>query len=133
MVRIPTRSPGQAIHRRASLPVAVWLFVMALLFGAVAPLGPPRTLVHGAAFNPATTSVALAQRGSQDVVAVWQNGEGGTRYDGAPGGDMVLPVSIALAPILALLFLFFAGRDGPAPHAIRCGARWARAPPAGRF
>jgi hypothetical protein len=111
------------------LPVAVWTFVLALLFGAVAPLGPPETLVHGAAFNPATTSVAIAaKRVDQGVAALHQ----GTRRDpneGGAGSGAMLSIAPALATALILLVLGYALTPLRTPRPVRYGARRARAPP----
>ncbi|WP_010545304.1 hypothetical protein [Sphingomonas elodea] len=108
----------------------VWLFVAALLFGAVAPLGPPDTLIDGAAFNPATTSVALAaRRGDPHVVAALHRTGDGPRFDGATGhGAIVVP-----AAAVSLLFLPSA-RTSPAVLPMPRGSEYrtglgARAPP----
>lgn len=123
--------PDRGISRRSSLQVAVWTFVLALLFGAVAPLGPPDTLAHGPAFNPATTSVAVAARRGDQGVALWQSVHG-TRHDGAAGGAAVFSLAPAFAPILFLLVLFYGRSPAKLLRPVRCGARGARSPPGRR-
>lgn len=131
MARASTRLPDRGTLRRFPLLVAVWSFVLALLFGAVAPLGPPDTLVHGPAFNPATTSVAIAAKRGDAGVALSQSGRG-ARQDGAAGSGAVLPFGVALAAILVLAVLLHACTPSEVLRPIRCGARGARAPPAPR-
>ena len=131
MGRSSTSMPDRGTSRRFALPVAVWTFVLALLFGAVAPLGPPDTLVHGPAFNPATTSVAIAAKRSDQAAGLWQSVRG-VRHDGAGGGGAVLAVAPALASILLLFVLLYACTPARVLRPVRCGARGARSPPARR-
>ncbi|WP_125975370.1 hypothetical protein [Sphingomonas trueperi] len=123
--------PDRGTSRRFALPVAVWTLVLAVLFGAVAPLGPPDTLVHGPAFNPATTSVAIAAKRGDQGVGLWQSARGG-RQDGAAGSGVVLALAPALAAILVLLGLSYARTPTRVLRPVRCGARGARSPPARR-
>ncbi|WP_084581352.1 hypothetical protein [Sphingomonas azotifigens] len=122
------RLPDRGIRWRVPLPAAVWALVVALLFGAVAPLGPPDTLVHGPAFNPATTSVAIAAKRGDQGVGLWQSARGG-RQDGAAGSGAVLALAPALASILVLLVLLPACTPAKVLRPVRCGARGARSPP----
>lgn len=124
----PMRPPA----RMRSVAGAVWLFVLALLIGAVAPLGPPETLVHGAAFNPATTSVAIAaKRGEQASAADWHQGPERVRHDGSAGGPAALTATVAaaVAPVLARASVDFAATIAPAARPAPRGTRHARAPP----
>lgn len=132
MARFFTRMPDRGTRRRIALPVEVWTFVLALLFGAVAPLGPPETLVHGAAFNPATTSVAIAAKRGDQGASLWQSVRG-VRHDGASGSGAVLAVAPALAAVLLLFLALYALQPTTALRPVRCGARGARAPPHRRF
>ncbi|WP_294258945.1 hypothetical protein [uncultured Sphingomonas sp.] len=129
MGRSSTFLPDRGVRRRFALPTAVWTFVLALLFGAVAPIGPPDTLVHGPAFNPATTSVAIAAKRSDQTAGVWQSVRG-VRHDGAGGGGALLALVPALASILLLFVLLYACRPAKLLRPVRCGARGARSPPA---
>lgn len=131
MGRSSTSMPDRGTSRRFALPVAVWTFVLALLFGAVAPLGPPDTLVHGPAFNPATTSVAIAAKRSDQTAGLWQSVRG-VRHDGAGGGAAIVALAPALAAILSLFVLLYACTPAKVLRPIRCGARGARSPPARR-
>lgn len=126
--------PRFGTYRFRRVPVVagfVWLFVLALLFGAVAPLGPPETLVHGAAFNPATTSVAIgAKRADTLYAADWHRGTDGIRHDSAPGGGgALLPALLALQMALALPVLAPLASLSVPFRPVRCGVRGARAPP----
>lgn len=123
--------PGRGTSRRIALPVAVWSFVLALLFGAVAPLGPPDTLVHGPAFNPATTSVAIAAKRGDQGTGLWQSVRS-VRHEGAGGGAPVLALAPTLAPILFPLLLSYARTPARVLRPVRSGVRGARAPPACR-
>jgi hypothetical protein len=131
MGRSSTPMPDCGISRRSPLPMAVWTFVLALLFGAVAPLGPPDTLVYGPAFNPATTSVAIAAKRGDPGVGLWQSVRG-ERHDGASGSGAVVAIAPALASILLLLVLLHACTPTTAFRPVRCGARGARSPPGPR-
>lgn len=131
MGRSSTLMPDQGIRRRAALPVAVWTFVLALLFGAVAPLGPPDTLVHGPAFNPATSSVAIAAKRSDQTAGLWQSVRG-VRHDGAGSGAAIVALAPALAVTLSLFVLLYACTPAKVLRQIRCGARGARSPPVRR-
>ncbi|OAN57593.1 hypothetical protein [Sphingomonas sp. TDK1] len=131
MAHASTPMPDRGIRRRLALPVAVWTFVLALLFGAVAPLGPPDTLAHGPAFNPATTSVAIAAKRSDQGAGFWQSVRG-VRHDGASGSGAVLALAPALAAILVLLVLPYACTPSKVLRPVRCGARGARSPPGHR-
>lgn len=128
MARAFPRLPDSGTRWRIPLPAAVWAFVLALLFGAVAPLGPPDTLVHGPAFNPATTSVAIAAKRGDQGVCLWQSTRGG-RQDGAAGSGAVLALAPVLASILVLLVLLPACTPAKVLRPVRCGARGARSPP----
>lgn len=131
MGRSYTSTPDRGTSWRFPLPVAVWTFVVALLFGAVAPLGPPDTLAHGPAFNPATTSVAIAAKRSDQTAGLWQSVRG-VRHDGAGSGGAILALAPALASALLLLVLSYACRPAKLLRPVRCGARGARSPPARR-
>ncbi|SFJ04906.1 hypothetical protein SAMN03159338_0662 [Sphingomonas sp. NFR04] len=131
MGRSFTSMPDLGTSRRFALPVAVWTFVLALLFGAVAPLGPPDTLVHGPAFNPATTSVAIAAKRSDQTAGLWQSVRG-VRHDGAAGGGAMLALAPTLASILLLFVLLTACTPAKVLRPVRCGARGARSPPTPR-
>ncbi|MET3725733.1 hypothetical protein [Sphingomonas trueperi] len=129
MGRSSTSMPDRGYSRRAALPVAVWTFVLALLFGAVAPLGPPDTLAHGPAFNPATTSVAIAAKRSDQTASLWQSIRS-VRHDGAAGNGAVLAFAPAFASLLLLFVLLYACTPAKVLRPVRCGARGARSPPA---
>jgi hypothetical protein len=131
MGRSFTPMPDRGIRRRLALPVAVWTFVLALLFGAVAPLGPPDTLAHGPAFNPATTSVAIAAKRGDESAGLWQSVRG-VRHDGATGGGALPALAPALAAILVLLVFLYACTPTTLLRPVRCGARGARSPPGRR-
>lgn len=129
MVPSSTLWPDRGNRRRGAQPVAVWTFVLALLFAAVAPLGEPATLAHGPAFNPATTGVAIAAKRSDQTTGLWQSGRG-VRHDGAGGGGAILALAPALASALLLLVLSYACTPAKLLRPVRCGARGARSPPA---
>jgi hypothetical protein len=131
MVPSSTPLPDRGSRRRVALPVAVWTFVLALLFAAVAPLGEPDTLAHGPAFNPATTSVAIAAKRSDQATGLWQSVRG-VRHDGAGSGGAMLALAPALASVLVLLVLSYACTPAKLLRPVRCGARGARSPPARR-
>lgn len=128
MVFSPTGMPDCGTTKRTALLVVVWTFVLALLFGAVAPLGPPDTLVHGPAFNPATTSVAITTKRGENGTALSQR-VGGMRHDGGPIGGVALPTGFTFAIALVLLVLLHACTPGPVLRPVRRGAQHARAPP----
>lgn len=123
-------APLRSLARMRGVAGAVWLFVLALLIAAVAPLGPPETLVHGAAFNPATTSVAIAaKRGEQAAAADWHQGPERVRHDGAPGGAAALPATIAVPFGIAAASADVTATAGAYRHPAPRGMRRARAPP----
>ncbi|WP_333571576.1 hypothetical protein [Sphingomonas sp.] len=130
MVRFSTCVLVPGRNRRLALPVAVWTFLFALLFGAIAPLGPPETLVHGAAFNPATTSVAITgKRSEQSVTLVGGLRESG--FDGASGSGLP-SFAPALDAVLVLFVLLFAREASLPLRPVECHAHRARAPPSHR-
>lgn len=113
-------------HRRA-----LWLFLLALLFGAAAPLGPPETLIHGPAFNPATTSAALAaKRLDQGNRVEWRRGTRRDGYAGAAEGSAV-PAFRRLPPAVAALAatIAYPGTATPTNRPQWRGTLGARAPP----
>lgn len=131
MGRFFTSMPANGISRRLALPVAVWTFVLTLVFGAVVPIGLPDTLVHGPTFNPATPSVALAGKRGDPGSALVQ-GLRGAKPDGAAGNAAMPALAPALASILILLGGCYARTPANILRPVRCGARGARSPPGRR-
>ncbi|UYY59844.1 hypothetical protein [Sphingomonas sp. S2-65] len=56
------RSQLACLPRLCRTGAAAWVTVLTVLFCAVLPAGLPQSATYGSAFNPATTSVALAAR-----------------------------------------------------------------------
>src|SRR4051812_41847630 len=59
------RSQLACLPRLCRQGIAAWVTVLTVLFCAVLPAGLPQSAAHGSAFNPATTTVALAARGPE--------------------------------------------------------------------
>lgn len=66
------RSQLACLPRLCRQGIAAWVTVLTVLFCAVLPAGLPQSAVHGSAFNPATTTVALAARGPERRMAAVQ-------------------------------------------------------------
>ncbi|WP_019368951.1 MULTISPECIES: hypothetical protein [unclassified Sphingomonas] len=122
------RTAERGTGQRLATPLAVWMFVVLLLFSAVAPLGPPETLRHGAAFNPATTSVAItAKRGDKSLTLVQR--PRAVPLDSAIDTGALLPHTPAFAAALAVLAFLYLRAATPLFFVVRRGAPRARAPP----
>lgn len=105
-----------ASYARPVRAAALWIALLVALASSLLSSGPPRTIAHGSAFNPATTVVALkpirpAPRIMADTVR---------RDDGpATGASDIAETSLAVAPVAAPLSIPAAHDAAPEPLPLR--------------
>lgn len=120
------------LSRLCRTGAAAWVTVLTVLFCAVLPAGLPQSAAYGSAFNPATTTVALAARAPERRVTAEQR----VRLDdGAASLVRLLPP--ALTPSASLAEPVWRGEALPPSGIARATMhaqafarlRWAREPP----
>lgn len=127
------RSQLACLTRLCRTSVAAWVTVLTVLFCATLPAGLPQSAIHGSAFNPATTAVALAAKAPERRVAAERRiGPD----EGAAGMVRLLPPALVPAsppvaePVWRSQDLPLPGIAPATMHAQALGRlRWAREPP----